>query len=110
MKTEPSPPEKGPYSNPDSAECFRKALQGSSPPRGWDAPFRALWWDARGDWEAAHTIAQDLPSAWGSWMHAYLHRKEGDSWNARYWYRMAGMDPCQDPLEIEFEHLLSKLL
>src|ERR1700733_15799160 len=50
----------------------------------------ALWWDAKGDWERAHGIAQDVAGADGAWVHAYLHRKEGDAGNAGYWYRQAG--------------------
>ncbi|NMJ42269.1 hypothetical protein GWK16_13530 [Roseomonas sp. JC162] len=50
----------------------------------------ALWWDARGDWARAHEIAQSVETADGSWVHAYLHRKEGDLGNADYWYRRAG--------------------
>ena len=50
----------------------------------------ALWWDDKGDWEKAHEIAQDVAGADGAWVHAYLHRKEGDVGNAAYWYRVAG--------------------
>lgn len=110
MKKKPLPRENGCSLNPASAESFRKTLGDTFPPGGWDAPFLALWWDARGDWEAAHAIAQELPSTWGYRMHAYLHRKEGDSWNAGYWYRMAGIHPCAESLETEFEHLLRELL
>src|SRR5947207_3353376 len=49
----------------------------------------ALWWDARGDWEKAHQVAQDVAGRDGAWVHAYLHRKEGDLGNAGYWYRQA---------------------
>jgi hypothetical protein len=52
----------------------------------------ALWWDAKGDWEKAHGIAQDVARADGAWVHAYLHRKEGDLGNAGYWYQRAGRD------------------
>jgi hypothetical protein len=50
----------------------------------------ALWWDARGDWTRAHECAQSVEDADGAWVHAYLHRKEGDLGNADYWYRRAG--------------------
>ena len=96
--------------NPDSPEEFRRALTGDQPPAGWSAPLRALWWDANGDWEAAHEIAQELPTSWGSWMHAYLHRKEGDLWNAGYWYRRAGKPEEKGSLESEFNTLLRALL
>src|SRR5258708_37189289 len=50
----------------------------------------ALWWDAKGNWDKAHEIAQDVPGADGAWVHAYLHRKDGDVGNSAYWYRHAG--------------------
>lgn len=76
----------------------------STPPTG--SPLLvALWHDARGDWEAAHNIAQDIHSWEGSWVHAYLHRKEGDQWNAGYWYRQAGRPVCTNSLEQEWEAL-----
>ena len=56
----------------------------------FDGVLLALWWDARGDWKRAHEIAQDVSDADGAWVHAYLHRKEGDLGNAAYWYRRAG--------------------
>lgn len=59
-------------------------------PEGLPPLLAALWWDARGDWEKAHGLAQSVGSAEGAWVHAYLHRKEGDLTNADYWYRRAG--------------------
>jgi hypothetical protein len=56
----------------------------------FDGALLALWWDGKGDWERAHAIAQDVDGAEGAWVHAYLHRKEGDLGNAAYWYRVAG--------------------
>lgn len=60
------------------------------PPKGWSEPLRALWYAAKGDWESSHDIAQEINSPMGSWIHAYLHRMEGDEWNAGYWYERAG--------------------
>lgn len=57
---------------------------------GLAPPLAALWWDARGDWTRAHEMAQSVETAEGAWVHAYLHRKEGDLPNAEYWYRRAG--------------------
>lgn len=57
--------------------------------RSLNGALLALWWDARGDWAKAHEVAQDVESADGAWVHAYLHRKEGDMGNAAYWYRTA---------------------
>jgi hypothetical protein len=70
-----------------SFEEFQAALAASAPPpAGLSRPLQALWHDARGDWEGAHRFAQDDSSRDGSWVHAYLHRKEGDTGNAGYWY------------------------
>ena len=59
-------------------------------PAGTFSGLRALWEDARGNWNEAHSIVQDLHDPTGSWIHAHLHRKEGDLGNAGYWYRKAG--------------------
>ena len=110
MKQPPLKPGNNPSGNPETTEAFRAALESDLPPRTWSDPFRALWWDACGDWEAAHEIAQELTTSWGSWMHAYLHRKEGDLWNAGYWYRKAGIRERRDSLDREFDSLLNALL
>ena len=60
------------------------------PQPGLSEPLVALWWDRKGDWDRAHTIAQAIPTVHGSAVHAYLHREEGVLWNADYWYRRAG--------------------
>lgn len=64
--------------------------EGATPPDGLFGPGLALWWDRRGDWSRAHAIVADDDSPEAAWVHAYLHRKEGDLCNARYWYRRAG--------------------
>jgi hypothetical protein len=71
---------------------------------------RALWWDARGDWNRAHIIAQEVDDASGAWVHAYLHRKEGDLTNAEYWYRRAGKDAARDSLDAEWKRIAAALL
>src|SRR5260370_21848117 len=63
----------------------------------------ALWWDAKGNWDKAHEIAQDVPGADGAWVHAYLHRKDGDVGNAAYWYRQAGRRVARGDLRQEGE-------
>jgi hypothetical protein len=74
-----------------SFEEFRQSIErDATPPPGLDATLQALWHDARGDWESAHRVAQEDHRAEGSWVHAYLHRKEGDIGNAGYWYSRAG--------------------
>jgi len=70
----------------------------------------ALWWDGQGDWQKAHEIAQDVPGADGAWVHAYLHRKEGDVANAAYWYRRAGREAAEGDLLREWEKMVSEML
>jgi hypothetical protein len=70
----------------------------------------ALWWDGRGDWQKAHEIAQEVPGAEGAWVHAYLHRKEGDAGNAAYWYHRAGRPIRQGDLGGEWEEIVRELL
>lgn len=71
---------------------------------------RALWHDARGDWNEAHRVAQDVDDKAGAWVHAYLHRKEGDLGNAEYWYRRAGQPVATDVLEAEWDRIAAALL
>ena len=71
---------------------------------------RALWHDARGDWAAAHTLAQDVDDKDGAWVHAYLHRKEGDLENSAYWYRRAGQPVASDSLDDEWSRIVTALL
>lgn len=79
-------------------------------PAGISAALLALWHDARGDWNAAHDVAQDAPDPDGAWVHAYLHRKEGDAGNAAYWYRRAGKRVATAPLADEWKEIASALL
>ncbi len=69
-----------------------------------------MWQDAKGNWSGAHAIAQAIEDQTGSWIHAYLHRKEGDLRNASYWYRCAGRSPADDPLNDEWDRIVSSLL
>src|SRR5690242_12598019 len=74
-----------------SADMFETSLRHDKPPEDWSHALQALWWDARGDWERAHSLVQiDEADRECAWVHAYLHRKEGDLSNAAYWYRRAG--------------------
>ena len=70
----------------------------------------ALWWDDKGDWEKAHEIAQDVAGADGVWVHAYLHRKEGDVGNAAYWYRVAGRRVATGDSRSEWEGIVAAML
>ncbi len=80
------------------------------PPAGMSIALRALWWMAKGDWERAHTLAQGDASAAGSWVHAHLHRVEGDEGNAGYWYARAGRPSVSGALEVERETIVAALL
>lgn len=86
-------------------QAFKDSLLADNPP-SLNNLLLALWHDAKGDWEAAHNIAQDIHTRDGSWLHAYLHRKEGDQWNAGYWYRQAGKPVHTGSLEQEWEELV----
>jgi hypothetical protein len=89
---------------------FKTLLMQERPPRGCSAALAALWWDAKDDWTRAHEAAQQQDDAAGAWVHAYLHRKEGDLDNARYWYRRAGKPAASDPLTREWEAIATALL
>jgi hypothetical protein len=88
---------------------FRVTLAAASPPP-LPPLLLALWHDAKGDWDKAHQLAQDISGADGAWVHAYLHRKEGDLSNARYWYRQAGKSPATDALDDEWARITGELL
>src|ERR1700688_9982 len=81
-----------------------------APPDQLSPALRGLWWAAKGDWNRAHVLVQDDPSREAAWVHAYLHRGEGDLGNAGYWYRKAGRPAASDPLEVEWEAIVSALL
>lgn len=89
---------------------FENTLQQSRPPIETSPLLKALWYDARGDWEHAHQLAQDVKTMAGSWIHAYLHRKEGDRSNAQYWYHRAGKKMPAYTLEQEWKELVIALL
>lgn len=91
------------------ADEFRATVTGTEPPGGLAAPLAALWWDAKGDWARAHGLVDELESADGMAVHAYLHRKEGSASNADYWYRRAGRGFHRDALEDEWAALVDGL-
>lgn len=91
-------------------EEFKASLNAGKPPSSISAYLSALWFDAKADWEKAHEIAQDINDANGSWIHAYLHRKEGDTANAGYWYRKAGKQMPAVSLDKEWEEIVRELL
>ena len=77
---------------------------------GFSGALRALWWDEKGDWQKAHAVAQDVDGADGAWVHAYLHRKEGDVGNAAYWYRQAGRAVATGDSRLEWEWIVGEML
>jgi hypothetical protein len=92
-------------------EQFSSSLSQSAPPAGIPVLLEALWYDANGDWEAAHNVAQSkegTPSY--DRLHAYLHRVEGDTWNAGYWYKRAGAEVFKGSLKEEWIVLVNSLL
>ncbi len=93
-----------------TVEEFRQSLQLEAPPGNLSLALAGLWWDAKGSWDRAHESAQQDEGPAGSWVHAYLHRKEGDSSNAAYWYRRAGKPPSQSSAEQEWLEIVESLL
>lgn len=86
------------------------AGSGRAPPEGLNLALRALWHLARGEWDAAHACAQRQSGRDGAWVHAHLHRVEGDLANAGYWYRRAERPPADSPLDAEWEEIATVLL
>jgi len=93
-----------------SIEEFLKLKDEGIVPEDIAPLLQALLLDAAGDWNSSHRIAQSDSSADGSWVHAYLHRKEGDLGNASYWYRSAGRSLPKISLEEEWEYIAMALL
>lgn len=95
-----------------SVEEFSLSVAGpaAAPPAGLKPALVALWWEARGDWGRAHESAQGDGTADGAWVHAYLHRKEGDAGNAAYWYGRAGRPPAEGPASREWSEIAGALL
>jgi hypothetical protein len=89
---------------------FKASLSGAAPAPDLDAPLVALWWAAKGNWDKAHKIVMDEETADAAWVHAYLHRVEGDLGNAGYWYRRADKPVAKDSLEAEWERIASALI
>ncbi|HEV2276371.1 MAG TPA: hypothetical protein VGR96_19520 [Acidobacteriaceae bacterium] len=95
-------------------EQFLLSLEDPQPPPGLAPLLAALWWDGKGDWDRGHEIAQEEGDRGNAraaaWVHAYLHRKEGDAANAGYWYRRAGQPQPKGPLEEEWRQIAGALL
>jgi hypothetical protein len=91
-------------------EAFKTSLDENNPPEGLDQKLLALWYDAKGDWQKSHAIIQDIESRDAASIHAYLHRKEGDLWNADYWYQRAGSKRPDVTLSEEWTNLIFNFL
>jgi hypothetical protein len=90
---------------------FMDSLGRQTCPAGLGPYLEALWHEARGDWDTAHEIVQQLNDATAARIHAYLHRKEGDEWNSRYWHRRAGSTlPEELSLDEEWDLLVRMLV
>jgi len=93
----------------DFAE-YKKSLAANQPPDSLSPHLTSLWYDAKGDWEGAHNIIQDVHDTAAAEIHAYLHRKEGDQWNADYWYRRAGSKSPKVTLDEEWTLIVRRLI
>lgn len=91
-------------------EAFKKTLGDETPPAGVGDALHALWLQGKGDWRGAHELAQAVGGSDGAWVHAHLHRVEGDQGNAGYWYRRAGKAPSELPLNQEWDEIVRALL
>jgi hypothetical protein len=89
---------------------FTRSLSKAKPPAGLAPALAALWWAGKDNWERAHSIVMDDPGKDCAWVHAYLHRAEGDLANAKYWYRQAGKSAAGGPLKSEWDAIVRALL
>jgi hypothetical protein len=90
-------------------KSFEDSLAADTPPEGLSAALLGLWWQGKGDWERAHQAAQSDDGGEAAWVHAHLHRVEGDESNAGYWYRRSGHPHCKDPLRREWSDIAQAL-
>ncbi len=90
--------------------AFKQSLDQDAPPADLERALAALWHEAKGDWDQAHCLAQAQKNAVGAWVHAYLHRVEGDLSNADHWYRRAGKPSSTAPLKREWDEIAGALL
>ena len=88
-----------------TVEEFERTVRASAPPQELPLVLAALWWDAKGDWEKAHECAQQQETADHAWVHSYLHRKQGDTDNALYWYGRAGRPAFEGRLDDEWREI-----
>ncbi len=89
---------------------FQRSLTAETPPRHLTPPLAALWWAHKGEWDRAHKLVMDEDGRDAAWVHAHLHRVEGDAGNAAYWYRQAGRPVASGALETEWSAIVAALL
>lgn len=89
---------------------FKEAIQTAEKPIHLSQHLEAMFEDALGNWDRAHEIAQSCNDLYGNLIHAYLHRKEGDQWNAKYWYDKTDRQIPSHSLEQEWEEISEELL
>jgi hypothetical protein len=95
---------------PMTLDEFKSTTRGTEPPAGLSLALQSLWWMEKGDWNRAHGLIDDATGADECWVHAHLHRVEGDFANAGYWYRKARMPLATAPLERERQEMIVILL
>jgi len=88
---------------------FKQSLSATTPPAELSLALEGLWHVAKGDWNAAHERAQRQDDPDGAWVHAHLHRQEGDRDNAGYWYQRAGRPVATGPFQKEWETIVRAL-
>lgn len=89
---------------------FALVKESDKPPSNWPDELSSLWWEAKGHWDKAHECVDAKESPTANHIHAYLHRKEGDDWNARYWYKRANQSYPKISLKKELEQLINSVL
>jgi len=89
---------------------FKDSLAGAAPPDEFGAALQALWWAGKDDWKRAHKLVMEASDSDSAWVHAYLHRVEGDLSNAAYWYRQAGQSRAIGALDEEWAAIAAVLL
>ncbi len=92
------------------SQAFKRSISAAAPPAGLSLALQALWWAEKGDWQKAHECAQAQEDAAGAWVHAHLHREEGDLANAGYWYRRAGKPVASEAPAVERDAIARALL
>jgi len=91
-------------------KTFIEGIEANEPPNGISVQIKALWYDGKGDWHKAHSLVDQLNDSSSALIHAYLHRKEGDIWNANYWYSRAKSSRPDVTLDEEWETLVERFL